>query len=336
LGKSNHFLYTENIHALYTNFDTKAGRWGFQGGLRYELTSYEANQLGNAVTKDSSFNRNYGSLFPSVFVTYQADSANTVTLRTGRRIDRPAFQKLNPFVFIINKYTFQTGNPYFLPQFTWNIELSHIYKDAFSTTLSYNRIDDYISQVFYSDTATDRITYTEGNVGKMQNFGLTMSAQVSPTKWWSFTTQATLNHKKIEGLLWKQYKASITQLNLSMNNQFRFKKGWGAELSGFYLTRNQNDLQEVLDPTGQLSFGLSKQILQNRATIRLTFRDVFWTQSMAGWTYFESVVEYFKLMRDSRVGTLSFTWRFGKAMKQQAKRSAGAAADEMERVGTVN
>ncbi len=335
LGKSNHFLYTENIHAAYGNFNAKAGKWSFQGGLRYELTKYNATQLGNAVAKDSSFDRNYGSLFPTLFLTWHADSVNSFTFRTGRRIDRPAFQKLNPFVFIINKYTFQTGNPYFKPQYTWNIELSHIYKEVFSTTLSYNIINDYFSQIFYADTATSRITYSEGNVGKMQNFGLTMSAQLSPAKWWSFSGQATLNHKKIEGVLWKEYRASITQLNLSVNNQLRFKNGWGAELSGFYTTKAQNDLQEVLDPTGQVSIGFSKQIMKNKGTVRLTFRDIFYTQAMAGWTYFNSTIEYFKLMRDTRVGTISFTYRFGKAMKQQARRS-GAAGEEMERVGTVN
>ncbi|HEY0677246.1 MAG TPA: outer membrane beta-barrel protein [Chitinophagaceae bacterium] len=336
LGKSNHFLYTENIHAAYTNFSKQSGRWNLQTGLRYEFTGYKGNQLGNAVVKDSSFNRNYGSLFPTAFITWQADSLNSFTFRAGRRIDRPGFQKLNPFVFIVNKYTFQQGNPYFRPQYTWNLELSHIYKEVFSTTLSYNLIRDYFSQVFLSDTATGRIIYTEGNVGKMQNFGLTMSAQLSPAKWWSLSAQATLNHKIIEGVLWDQYKASITQLNLSMNNQFRFKKGWSAEISGFYLTKNQNDLQEVLDPTGQLAFGLSKQVLKNMGTVRFTFRDILYTQVMAGWTYFESVVEYFKLMRDTRVATISFTYRFGKAMKQQARRSNGAAADEMQRVGTVN
>ena len=334
LGKSNHFLYTENIHAAYANFNAKAGKWNLQGGLRYELTSYKATQLGNTVAKDSSFDRNYGSLFPTLFVTWHADSVNSFTFRTGRRIDRPAFQKLNPFVFIINKYTFQTGNPYFKPQYTWNIELSHIYKEVFSTTLSYNVINDYFSQIFYADTATSRITYSEGNVGKMQNFGLTMSAQLSPAKWWSFSGQATLNHKKIEGVLWREYKASITQLNLNINNQLRFKKGWGAELSGFYTTKAQNDLQEVLDPTGQVSIGFSKQVMKNKGTVRFTVRDVFYTQSMAGWTYFNSVIEYFKLMRDTRVATISFTYRFGKAMKQQARRNG--AAEELERVGTVN
>ena len=335
LGKSNRFLYTENIHALYTNFITKAGKWDLQGGARYEYTGYKAHQLGNAITKDSSFNRNYGSIFPTVFITYKADSLNSFTLRAGRRIDRPGFQKLNPFVYIVNKYTFQQGNPYFRPQYTWNIELMHTFKGVFTTGISYNFIKDYFSQVFLSDTATGNIIYTEGNVGKMQNFGLTMSAQLSPAKWWSLSAQATLNHKRIEGVLWDTYKANITQLNLSMNNQFRFKKGWSAELSGFYLTRNQNDLQEVLDPTGQLSLGVSKQVLQNKGTIRFTLRDIFHSQTMAGWTHFQSVIEYFKLTRDTRVATIGFTWRFGKAMKA-VKRSGSAADDEMNRVGTVN
>ncbi|MGB8193796.1 MAG: outer membrane beta-barrel protein [Chitinophagaceae bacterium] len=335
LGKSNHFLYTENIHALYTNFNRKAGKWNLQAGLRYELTAYRGHQLGNAITKDSSFNRNYGSLFPTAFVTYEADSVNSFTFRAGRRIDRPGFQKLNPFVFIINKYTYQQGNPFFKPQYTWNVELTHTYKQAFSTTLGYNILKDYISQVFFSDTATGRVIYTEGNVGRLQNFSLTMTAQASPAKWWSLSAQATLTHKIIEGQLWKYIRASITQLNLSVNNQFRFKKGWGAELSGFYLTRNQNDLQEVLTPTGQLSIGASKQVLQNKGTVRLTFRDIFYTQVMAGLTDFQQTTEYFKLMRDSRVATISFTYRFGKAIKQQVRRS-GAAGEEMERVGTVN
>jgi iron complex outermembrane recepter protein len=57
---------------------------------------------------------------------------------------------------------------------------------------------------------------------------------------------------------------------------------------------------------------------------------------MAGWTHFESVIEYFKLRRDTRIATLGFTWRFGKAVKGPARRNAGAADDEINRVGTVN
>jgi len=170
----------------------------------------------------------------------------------------------------------------------------------------------------------------------MRNISVQISASVSPLSWWSFNAQAMMYHKKIEGLLWEKYTASIAQANFSMNNQFRFKKDWSAELTGFYITKNQNDIQEVLEPTGQVSIGLSKQILKNKATIRLTFRDIFYTQAMEGLTEFKQADEYFKLKRDTRVVTIGFTYRFGKSFKSPVKRSAGGARDEIERVGTGN
>ncbi len=335
LGKSNHFLYTENIHAVYSSLDHKTGKWHWQAGLRYEYTGYQAKQLGNAVVKDSSFNRSYSSLFLSGFVTYEADSINSLTFRMGRRIDRPAFHKLNPFIFIINKYTLQKGNPFFRPQFTWNMELNHLFKQKLSTSITYSFTKDYFSQIFLADTTDGTAIYTEGNVGKMQNIGLSMSLQLSPATWWSLTAQAVYNHKIIEGFVWSPYKASINQVNMNLNNQFRFKKGWGAELSGFFISRNQNDLQEVLDPTGQVGLGVSKQLFQNKGTLRFTVRDIFYTQAMQGLTDFENSSEYFRVQWDTQVATLSFVYRFGKAMKQP-KRSGGGAADEMNRVGTGN
>ena len=97
LDKTNHFLYNENIHALYGSAQTTRGKWALQGGLRYETTHYDAEQLGNDLRKDSSFSRSYNSLFPTVFTTFEADSSHRFSLSAGRRIDRPAFQKLNPF-----------------------------------------------------------------------------------------------------------------------------------------------------------------------------------------------------------------------------------------------
>ena len=84
LGKTNHFLYTENIHALYSNSEKKIKHWTLQAGLRYELTSYKANQLGNSQQKDSAFSRNYNSFFPSASATIDADSANQF-MRRGTR-----------------------------------------------------------------------------------------------------------------------------------------------------------------------------------------------------------------------------------------------------------
>jgi hypothetical protein len=330
-GKSNHFLYTENIHALYANAETTTKRWTVHGGLRYEMTNYNAHQLGNSGVKDSSFSRSYNSLFPSVLLNYEMDSSNQFSLSAGRRIDRPAFQKLNPFVFIINKYTYQTGNPFFLPQYTWNIELSHLYKDVVITSLSYSITKDYFSQIFPVSN-NNIIIYTEGNLQRLQTLGASVSLQLSPAKWWSVSTQANIIHKKMKGFIERQYNETVTQGSLNFNNQLRFQKGWSGEVSGFYTSRSRNDIQEVVDPAGQVSVGVAKTILKNKGTIKLAARDIFYTQWMKGNTQFINATEYFKLTRDSRVVNVSFSYRFGKSFKT-VKRGQGAAKEEIERVG---
>lgn len=302
-----------------------------QGGLRYEMTSYDANQLGNAVVKDSSFSRSYSSLFPSLFISFAADSFNTFSLSAGKRIDRPPFQKLNPFLFIINKYTYQKGNPFYRPQYTWNIELSHNYKGVLLSGINYSITKDYFSQVFPLD-ATGIVIYTEGNLGKLQIFGFSIGAQTAPLPWWSLSAQTVLTHKRMEGFVEKAYKARITQLHFNMNNQFKLKKGWSAELAGFYTSKSQNDIQEIVDPAGQLSVGVSKTVMKNKGVIKLAARDLFYTQWMKGMTYFPKATEYFKLTRDTRVIAVSFTYRFGKAFKT-TRRSEGAAGEEIQRVG---
>ena len=330
-GRTNHFLYTENIHALYASAETKMKRWTLQGGLRYEMTAYEAAQLGNIVVKDSSFSRNYNSLFPSLFTSFETDSANTFSLSAGRRIDRPPFQKLNPFLFIINKYTYQQGNPFYRPQYTWNIELSHSYKGILLTSISYSTTKDYFSQVFPIDS-NGIVIYTEGNLGRLQNFGLSIGTQMSPVSWWSLSAQGVVLHKKMEGFIEKQYRSAVTQFNFNLTNSFRFKKGWSVELSGFYTSKSQNDIQEVVDPAGQLSLGVSKTVIKNKGMLKLAARDIFYTQWMKGLTHFQRATEYFKLTRDTRIVTLSFTYRFGRNFKT-IKRSEGAAGEEIQRVG---
>jgi len=331
LGKSNHFLYAENIHALYAAAETGIKKWTMQGGLRYERTSYDANQLGNAIVKDSSFSRRYNSLFPTFSTSFNADSANTFSITAGRRIDRPAFQKLNPFLFIINKYTYQRGNPFYRPQYTWNLQASHVYKNKIITTLSYSTTKDYFSQIFPLDSS-GIVIYTEGNLKRLQNFGASLAVQLSPLPFWNFSAQTVWNYKKMEGFIDKSYKRDITQMSLNMTNSLRFKKGWGAELSGFYTSRSQYDIQEIVDPAGQVSAGISKTILKNKGTVKLAARDLFYTQWLKGLTHFPLATEYFKVTRDTRVLNLSFTYRFGKAFKA-SKRSEGASGEELQRVG---
>jgi iron complex outermembrane receptor protein len=331
LTKSNHFLYDENINAVYSTIEQKRKRINFQIGLRYENTNYDGKQLGNALQTGSSFSKNYQNLFPSGYFSYQADSLNSFSFTSGRRIDRPAYQKLNPFVFIINKYTYQRGNPFFLPQYTWNFELSHSYKQALTTTVTYSQIKNYFSQLFLSE-GNNILAYTEGNVGQMHNVGVSISAQLAPYKWWQLMIQSNFNYKKLSGYQNVSYVSSIRQLNTSLNNQFRINATTNAEISGFYTTRARNDLQELLYPTGQLSAGLAKTLFKGKGSLKFSARDIFYTQKMEGLTDFPGASEYFILWRDTQVFNVGFSYRFGKPLKA-AKRSNGGANEEINRAG---
>ncbi len=329
--KSNHFLYNEKIAAVYVNAQHKTGKWDFQLGLRYENTSYDASQQDNPFRKDSSFSNKYSGFFPTIMAALEIDSSNTFSLSAGRRLDRPPYQKLNPFVFIINKYTFQSGNPYIIPQYTWNIELNHSWKEKIMTTFSYGYTKNYFSQIFYSDPATGLITYTEGNLGQMQNIGISVSTQLQPAEWWSVTAQAGLNHKIIKGFVWDNREVSLNTLNMNINNQFRFGKGWSGEISGYYLGFEQ-ELQEITDPSGQLGIGIAKTILKNKGTVKLSARDLFYTQWMKGNTVFKQATEYFKLNRDTRVLAIAFTYKFGKPIKNTVRKNSGTL-EELRRIG---
>ena len=337
LSRSNHFLYNETISAAYASADAEKGKWHGQAGLRYEFTSYKAHQLGNTVVKDSAFKRNYGSIFPTAFVSYQADSNNSITFRLGKRIDRPPFQNLNPFLTTLNKYTFEGGNPFIKPQYTWNFALAHTYKQMLTTEISYSYLKDYFSQIFIIDSNRSNVNkniiiYTRGNVGSFQNFGITETFQYPLTKWWSLTAVAVYNYKIIKGVVWAPIQAKVSQLNISINNQFQLKKGWSFELSGFYQTRSQIDLQEWLTPQGELNAGVAKQVLKKKGTVKLSIRDITWFQNYSGYSTFQNSYEPFTIKWDSRVVRLSFSWRFGKAMKA-VSRSEGGASDEINRVG---
>ncbi|RYY56176.1 MAG: hypothetical protein EOO05_18950 [Chitinophagaceae bacterium] len=340
LSRSNHFLYDERISAAYTSLDMHRGKWHWQGGLRYEATSYKAHQLGNAVAKDSSFRRNYGSLFPTAFVSWEADSNNVFTFRTGRRIDRPAFQNLNPFIITLNKYTYEAGNPFIKPQYTWNFALAHTYKQLLTTEVSYSYLSDYFSQIFIIDSNAGNVNkniiiYTRGNVGSFQNFGITETFQQPLAKWWNLTAVAVFNYKIIKGVIWAPITARVGQLNVSINNQFNAGKGWGFEISGYYQTRSQIDLQEWLTPQGELDLGISKQVLKEKGSIKLTIRDLTYFQNYSGRSTFENAYEPFEVKWDSRVARLSFSWRFGKVIKA-VKRSEGSATEEINRAGNGN
>jgi hypothetical protein len=164
----------------------------------------------------------------------------------------------------------------------------------------------------------------------VNNFGASESVNAKPLHWWSVQASAFFNHKVFRGFNGNDYTSTINQLTVNVNNQFAFGKGYLSELSGVYTTHAREDIQELLYPTGQVSMGLSKTVLKKKGTVKFSFRDIFYTSAMEGLTSFPNASEYFKIKRDTRVISLSFTFRFGKSYKVVTHQHE--ATEEEERV----
>jgi iron complex outermembrane recepter protein len=335
-GKTNHFDYNENINAAYVSLNKQlTKKWGLQTGLRYENTSYKGHQYGNPQKSDSSFKRSYNSWFPTVYISYGADKNNQFGLSYGRRIDRPGYQSLNPFMFFIDKYTYEAGNPYLKPQYSNNFEFTHIYKGWLTTTLNYSRTKDLFSETF--DQSGYATIVQRGNIGRRENAGIGVNAQIPVAKWLTSMLYTNYNYTRYSGKLYGEdldVEAGMLQLNL--NNQMNFKKGWGAELSGWYRSKGV-DGQILMQPMGQLAVGVSKQVLKGKGTVKLNVRDILYTQKPHGYINFKQTEARFENRRDTRVANVTFTYRFGKPIKNtNGQRKKGGAGDEQNRVNVGN
>src|SRR5204863_6304734 len=184
-GRSNYFIYNENLNAAYVNYSRPLNKkWNAQLGLRLENTNakghstgYEFNSTQNKfVHFDTTFKRKYTQLFPTVYLQYSANKKNQFVLNYGRRINRPDYGDLNPFVHFLDRYTYEQGNPDLKPQFSHNIELTHTYNGFLNTTLNYSRTTDIIQQVLEQNTSTNETFIKKANIASQNQIGLSISA----------------------------------------------------------------------------------------------------------------------------------------------------------------
>jgi iron complex outermembrane recepter protein len=332
--KTNRFDYKENINAVYLNFNKDIKKWSFQTGLRLENTNYEGKQFGNPMKKDSSFKNSYTSLFPTFFVGYNPTEKNQFSFSYGRRINRPDYEDLNPFLFFLDKYTYGAGNPFLKPMYSHVLEASHTYRQFLTTTLNYSYTKDLFSETFQQkDFAT---IVSQGNYGLMNDASISISAQIPVQKWWSMNVYMEGKYNQFKGLLYgEEVNVDATTFLANVSNQFKFKKGWSGEVTGWYRTRGIEG-QIAIKSLGQMTAGVQKQILKNKGTLKLNVNDIFNSRNPRGEINFQNTEARFRQYSDNRTATLSFTYRFGKPIKGLQKRKTGGAGTEQNRVKGAN
>ena len=332
--KTNHFRYHENINAGYINFSRDWAKWSVQAGLRAENTNYDGNQFGNLTRFDSSFKHTYTSLFPTAFLSYTVNKNNQLSLSFGRRINRPDYEDLNPFLFFLDKYTYGSGNPFLRPMYSYVYELSHTFKQVLTTTVNYGHTIDLFNDVFEERGFTT--VQTQGNYGIFNNAGISLSAQLPVTKAWKSIIYTEGRYQEYKGLLYgRMLDVNAWNVLFNVNNQFQFKKGWSAELSGFVRSKALEG-QLKINPIGQLNAGVQKLVLKDKGSIKFTVRDILRTMYPSGDLSFQNTDASFEQHTDTRIASLSFNYRFGKPIKGIQKRKTGGAGDEQNRIKSAN
>ena len=332
--KTNHFKYRENINAAYLNASKEIKKWGFQAGLRLENTNYTGDQFGNPQRTDSSFSKSYVGLFPTMFVSYNANEKNQFSFSYGRRINRPAYEDLNPFMFYLDKYTYGEGNPFLRPSYANVLELSHTFNQWLTTTVNYTHTKDLFNDMF--EPRGYATVIKQGNFASSYNGSISLSAQRNIAKIWTLIVYSEANYSQYKGLTFgnNTTRSGATYL-MNITNQFKFNNGWSAELSGFYRTKGIEG-QISINPMSQVNAGVQKEILKKKGTIKLNIRDAFFSMVQNGKIDILNTDASFHQYGDSRVVSLNFTYRFGKPIKGAKKRNSGGAGEEQNRIKGVN
>jgi iron complex outermembrane receptor protein len=170
-----------------------------------------------------------------------------------------------------------------------------------------------------------------GNIGTRYNYGITESANFEVSKWYGVLFFANLYQNKYDGAIDSYpFHAKQLALSLNLNNQFTFSDGWSAELAGHYLSRNRDKGEAIVLPAGQLSAGISKQLFNDKASIKFNVRDIFYTQSSKEIQNFQDVQSRLTMSMDTRVVNIAFIYRFGTAAKSKPANSP--QTDEQKRV----
>jgi iron complex outermembrane receptor protein len=337
VNKTNHFFYEENTNALYANYGREFNKFEMQLGLRSEQTTVNTNQVVGNIKWDSS----YIQLFPSAYFTYKIKEDQSLGLSVSRRIDRPSYQQLNPFLFLIDVTTYNTGNPRLLPQLTWSYEVNYMLKNL-NFTLGFSRTKDIHNMVivrfkdaFPSIPADDNVTVLMPvNLESSDYIGLSVSAPIRVTKWWSMVNNGDLYYLHFNGNLSNTtLDKGAPAVDLRSNNSFTFPGGWTAELNGNYSSGGRYGFMRS-KPSWGLSTGVQKTIFQGKGTMRFNVTDIFWTNLPRATITYEGVyVEKWHAFRETRVATLSFTYRFGNSKVQAARKRATASEEERRRAG---
>lgn len=272
-GLTNNFLYEERIHAAYAILGNKAHKFSYQLGLRGEITDVTTTlQQTNQVNP-----RQYANLFPSVHATYDLPRQHAIQASYSRRVRRPQYNDLSPFMTFSDSRNFYSGNPDLNPEFTHAFEVGHIKyveKGSFTSSLYYRHTDGKIIRIRRVDDGGNSTTRPE-NLATEHAYGAEFTSSFSPKTWWKLDGSLNFFRAITDGAnLDATYQSDTYSWFARMTNRFTFWKNLDVQARANYEAPQQTP-QGTRKALATLDLSMSKDILRGNGTLTLNVLDVF-------------------------------------------------------------
>lgn len=325
-GRSDDFLYDEQLLMFYSSFEKMIHRTSLKAGLRGEQTYSK----GISLITGEAIRRNYFGWFPSLFIdhTLEEQKGNSIHLNYSRRVRRPAYNDLNPYRLQVNDFAVLTGNPNLLPQYTNSIQAGYTWHREYTADLYFKSSTNYIAQT--ARTIEERvIEYMSKNYPGNTEFGLSLSAPFTILKNWR-TNNGLMLYRATADL--DEVRISRTSISLKTIHTYEWKKVADIDL---YVEYNS----PYTSANSRMSYiffadlGMSRRILKNKGRIRLSFTDLFNTFREKELTEYNNTTINFYQKRPTRTASISFVWNFSAGKAFAKKKIDANNSDEKSRMG---
>jgi hypothetical protein len=329
--RTNHFIYQEKIDAGYVNLGKSYKNTSMQFGLRAEYTTSNGYLVNSPAVV-----RHYLDFFPSIFINHSLDKKNDIGLSYSRRIDRPDYGNLNPFVFYLDKYTYSQGNPFLRPQYTHAFEFNYTWNKTINASLNYSRTTDVMNQIILTDTVKKASYQTNMNLQVLNSYSLNINSPYTIAKWWTGNGNFNIFYNKFKSnnLLGANLNDGQLAYQVRATQNLTFIKGYRIEVTSVYRSSQTQGIYKIQEQYAA-DAGISHTFANKKANLKLAMSDVFNTRRNNVISMYQSVNLDIHQRNESRVTRLTFTYNFGNN-KIKARQHQTGADDESSRAGKSN
>lgn len=318
---NNNFLYDENINAAYAIIGNKIKRFSYQFGLRAEHTDIKTTL---AQTNESN-PRNYANLFPSAHFTYKLAHENSLQISYSRRVRRPRYNDLSPFVTFSDNRNFFSGNPDLNPEFTDAYDLGHVKffeKGSFASSLYYRYTTGKIDRIRRVNSDGFAATRPE-NLLDEHSFGAEFTSSFTLKKWWKLDFNVNFFRAITDGSnIQEDYQSDTYAWFARQTSRFSLPKKTDIQIRASYEAPRQTPQGEVKS-LFFTDLSLSRDLFKGQGKLILNVLDVFNSRRFRSITRGENFYTENNSQMRLRQINLTLNYRLNQAQQMTRRRIGG-------------